>query len=987
MEGTEATRSEMTTPQDIAARRARSSSFAEDLAREHVWVQKLARRLVGSGSDADDLAQETLRVAWEKRVRGQGISSGSPAGGRSGAGDRPALRRWLGAVARRAALVGWRSEANRDHREREAAQREALPSTAEAVANAEARRRLVDAVLGLEPSLRDAVLLRYFEGLSYGLVAERLQVSQVAARQRVSRGVAALRERLERESDPQDGGGSLEWLSGLVGLTARNVSGSEKAASTAGVSLAATGTAALIMKGQIQWAVGAVVLLAGGIALLGGWRPSMDLGPNRADSALVDAEELVPVGSQPLERPSVDGARIAAPLVITEPQEREPDVTPTGLAGELFVRVMDGRGRTVPGVTVELTPDMEAGFSDAGFHSFDAGQAIAGLPTATPGLYRADVGPGEAYQVAAHADGYARVQRAGCFEGSTIEIVLLPGARFEGTVRAAADGIPLEGAMVRVFHGSDWDHIDHWTDTEGRFAFEDLVPGEGAYFVSPREHRATRHTETVFESGATLTRDFEVETGWAISGQVRDATTEAPIGGAEVSAWSFQGASAWTDVNGFYELRGLKTLPGKVHARAPGYAIGDAEYRAGGAILDVRLEASVAVRGQVLDPSRRPLPGGFISQRQYTPDWPDPHRIEKDGTFLITGLGAHGMIQLLPRVPGYEATPFTIDLSMRVPDADGVIDLAPMILAPGARVSGRVRWATGAPAQEARMYLTRPEPPEPRDARWTETEHRSIYCDAEGAFRFLEMGAGTWRARILAPGVLDHMETFTLAPGERLEGLNWILPDTEGAVISGQVTGPEGAPLAHVYVNLRDESTELQASNYRRTDVDGNFRFDHLLGGSYQLYAHADDDAQKRLDLDAVLLAHVQKGVLPDGRHVHIQLRAADLEISGRVLDASGAAVAGAYVCREEREGRYSRGVLANAAGVFRIHVDSSAATRLGAWSTRPFGETGGNTHVAEIHLQRSIVDYPGKPLAAITRSSDGSTTDDAGTLGLIVLD
>ncbi len=61
----------------------------------------------------------------------------------------------------------------------------------------ELRRDLAGALSSLTPALREAVQLRVVDELGYPEVAARLEISEVSARARVSRGLAALADRLD----------------------------------------------------------------------------------------------------------------------------------------------------------------------------------------------------------------------------------------------------------------------------------------------------------------------------------------------------------------------------------------------------------------------------------------------------------------------------------------------------------------------------------------------------------------------------------------------------------------------------------------------------------------------------------------------------------------------------------------------------------------------------------------------------------------------
>src|SRR5437879_6373485 len=101
----------------------------EALLAHRQWVRELARRLVADESAADDLEQQT----WLAALRSSPRHGGSP-------------KAWLATVLRSWLHKTRRGEERRARRERAAARCGPAPSTAEIVAEAEAHRRVVDAV-------------------------------------------------------------------------------------------------------------------------------------------------------------------------------------------------------------------------------------------------------------------------------------------------------------------------------------------------------------------------------------------------------------------------------------------------------------------------------------------------------------------------------------------------------------------------------------------------------------------------------------------------------------------------------------------------------------------------------------------------------------------------------------------------------------------------------------------------------------------------
>ncbi len=148
---------------------------------EHLgWVQRLALSLARDRDAADDLAQDVARVWLEKRP----AHSDGPRG-------------WLANVARKLALDRARSEISRKARERSAARPEG--ESYEVVERGARQRRVVEAVMQLAEPYRSTILYRYLDDLSTREVAERMNVPEATVRKRIERGLALLRERLDRE--------------------------------------------------------------------------------------------------------------------------------------------------------------------------------------------------------------------------------------------------------------------------------------------------------------------------------------------------------------------------------------------------------------------------------------------------------------------------------------------------------------------------------------------------------------------------------------------------------------------------------------------------------------------------------------------------------------------------------------------------------------------------------------------------------------------
>ncbi len=163
------------------------------------WMRGLARGIVGEAA-ADDVVQEAWIVALDRRP------------------DRPGgshLRAWLGRVVGNLARNRRRRESLRLQVEARAARNEAIENESSAHERLQLQRALAEALLEVREPNRSAVIMRYLDGCSAETIAARSGCTPEAARQRVSRGLAELRQRFAAREKR----GGWERLTALVGPT------------------------------------------------------------------------------------------------------------------------------------------------------------------------------------------------------------------------------------------------------------------------------------------------------------------------------------------------------------------------------------------------------------------------------------------------------------------------------------------------------------------------------------------------------------------------------------------------------------------------------------------------------------------------------------------------------------------------------------------------------------------------------------------------
>lgn len=314
---------------------------AEDLLAQTDWIRGLARTLVGE-SDADDLVQDTLAVSL-------------PA-------DRPtgsSLRPWLATVTRNLARNRFRGQSRRAVRERAAARPEELADTSSLVERAELLKSVVDRLLALPERQREAVYLRYVEGLRPKDIAGRLRLSGSTVRTRLHDGL----ERLRRDLDDEHGGDRRAWCALLAPIAA-----------TAGGAPAAP--APLLAGGRTVRTLAALTAGIGTLALV-----PLVLDGNPEPKVPAESRPATPAASSPARGFAASGAKPAGTRVAdpgaSPGDRRSVGASPVGDAAGPSAGELAGPGlrlvSTVDGTPLGQLPVHVFGPADDGPLEHDAG--------------------------------------------------------------------------------------------------------------------------------------------------------------------------------------------------------------------------------------------------------------------------------------------------------------------------------------------------------------------------------------------------------------------------------------------------------------------------------------------------------------------------------------------------------------------------------------------------------------------------------------
>ncbi|HTF89483.1 MAG TPA: RNA polymerase sigma factor, partial [Planctomycetota bacterium] len=256
-------------------------------------LRALAAALTSDASEAQDLVQET----WLRALR------------REDPRDRP--RSWWSAILRNLARDRAREQRQRAHNERQAAREEHLPSEVEVLERLEIAQRVAAEVTRLDEPYRTAIHLRYFEGLSPEEIAQRSQAPLETVRARLRRGLALLRERMDRAC----GGDRSAWSVSLASIAFR---GEPSSLATVGGSLISMG--GIVVLAKIALGVAAAAVLG-----IGAYLMRSDANASRSDrEAVVEAAApaivVLPTEKLASNEPPVSArAPVATPIAPARP--------------------------------------------------------------------------------------------------------------------------------------------------------------------------------------------------------------------------------------------------------------------------------------------------------------------------------------------------------------------------------------------------------------------------------------------------------------------------------------------------------------------------------------------------------------------------------------------------------------------------------------------------------------------------------------------
>jgi len=882
----------------------------EALLAQSNWLRRLARGLVRDESAAEDLAQDT----WVAALRA-----------------RPAdLRAWMSVVARNFARRSRRDAGLRDAHEPQAARHESIEGPDEIAARVELQRKLAAALLALEEPFRTALVLRYLDGLSSIQVAERLGVSHDAARQRISRGLAKLRERLDREHE----GGRAGWMGALLPFVPAPMT-----SITGGL---------LLMGTKTKFAIALAV------AGLGLWLWTGPLAPSalepdpaaKATPSLAAGTEPLPSDAKPLDEAGGDArSAVAVPAPSLPAAANEPSNVLRGL-------VIDPKGLPVEGARVRASRSLSYDYQTLDF-AIAARTELAGeTQSDREGRFELALDPARAYQVAVEKSGFAPAILGRRRTGETLTARLTHGAALEGHVTQGEERLPVARAQVRCFL-RDIDSPDSAsfeqtaeTDERGFYRFDTLPPGVRGLVVNAPGMRNSDWFEVRPESGKTITQDVHIQTKAWIKGVVLDALTGAPIAGAELSTSLVMRNNFVSDARGEFALPVDTEFWRAFHVRAPGYgtreiAVPERAHVTGAEGVRVLLDSARRVRGRVLDARGAPVAGAYVAA--CTAEYDQIHRhdwvaglTDAEGRFALKDLRPDMQHSLFVRAQGFGSVVYEFPASE---STEALVELPDTVLRPAGSISGSVVDENDRPVPGLEVVLRGTNADrgqwDARGGKYLDSYVgvRAGQTNDRGAFTFDELAAGEYTVELRRDSHrVTGKETVDLKQGERRAGLK--LVQANGVTLAGTVRDRRGKPLPGVYVSIEPTAEGLSECDVRAGE-DGRFSARGVVPGVYRIELWPFDSHTEHLDRPFHVHT-VHEGVQADGREVDLAVDDG-VWLTGFVVEADGTPISGVNVGATEEGTDFDFGADTDAKGRFLIPVERGKAQSVQA--KRPIGE------------------------------------------------
>ena len=468
---------------------------------------------------------------------------------------------------------------------------------------------------------------------------------------------------------------------------------------------------------------------------------------------------------------------------------------------------------------------------------------------------------------------------------------------------------PIAEASVTLRAGQDL--VTVTSDTQGRF--------ETVWFRGLPADLLVGHDEFVdLRAAAVDVEEYGPEAEFRLvpSGSIRGLVATPPgvsPEGFEVEVWWVASKSEKTwprwsvevAADGAFFVPDLEPGQYALCPRAPGlsgrYTAGHEVTSGSESFVELKCVDGALIEGQLVGPPGLSMPSFEGARIELVPrDVGLPKTLARErsletavdgsGDFRLTGV-APGAHRLLVEPPWGGVVSFPIDF-----DGSGERIEREFQVPPPAGLEGLVTDAAGRPVTAASVLVTRRKDKGSLVDALThmgtpsETSELEIRTDARGRFRFETVAAGEPLVLVarLGQGPPAWSAVEALGAGEQRMGLVLALPEAfelRGRVEARSATGAVGEHLAGAKIQARYQSDGREFTFVSTvTDDEGQYHLEGLIPGPLRLEAQADGYIEASETVELVV------GVAPPA--VDLALDRA-LQLSGRVVDESGAGVGG----------------------------------------------------------------------------------------------
>ena len=267
------------------------------------------------------------------------------------------------------------------------------------------------------------------------------------------------------------------------------------------------------------------------VALVGIWLISSRGTPPRPDAPSVPSSDAPDPGA--LSVPSVE-REVAPRTVASRPDSATRPSVAILSPEELLGRVIAHDTRLgIADAEVQLQLRDADQFWNIDLEYGEKTKVLARLRTDVEGRFRVPVQRALRHRLRVEARGYARKVVPSCAGGAETVVELVRGASLDGVVRCS--GKPLVDVPIRIaVYGESIELATGRTDAGGAFRFVGLSPADALVQVQSPLHEEKWQRVTLLPEGAHHV-DIDVPGGKTLRGRVLDASTRAPIAGADVS--------------------------------------------------------------------------------------------------------------------------------------------------------------------------------------------------------------------------------------------------------------------------------------------------------------------------------------------------------------------------------------------------------------------------------------------------------------------